>query len=263
MREINLNGYIDEEVWYGDEITPALLHEALYGSENQFVDDVHIRLNSYGGSCNAAVRMFDDIRAYPGNVTITISGTAASASTVMAMGAKRLQMTPGSLWMVHDPATFVWGNESDLAEGIHLLKACKESILNCYSVRCSLPRGTIAAMMTATTWMDATAALQHGFIDGIVEDVSGITNAEGVHVVCRKDAEAKVKAWLERHKPNLSRPSTGNDHTSTVPAASEHPPAPDAETGTENTKPDTEASKPSVPAFSMPSDPEGTPVDSF
>ena len=22
MRTINLNGYIDEEVWYGDEITP-------------------------------------------------------------------------------------------------------------------------------------------------------------------------------------------------------------------------------------------------
>ena len=72
---------------------------------------------------------------------------------------------------------------------------------------------------------------------------------------------AWVKAWLERHKPNLSRPSTGNDHTSTVPAASEQPPAPDAEDGTENIKPDTEAIKPSVPAFSMPSCPEGTPVD--
>ena len=27
MREIHLNGYIDDEIWYGDEITPASLHE--------------------------------------------------------------------------------------------------------------------------------------------------------------------------------------------------------------------------------------------
>lgn len=64
MRELNLNGYIDDESWFGDEITPDGLHEQLYGKENNAMDDVHIRLNSYGGSCNAATRMFDDIRAY-------------------------------------------------------------------------------------------------------------------------------------------------------------------------------------------------------
>ena len=35
MRTINLNGYIDEEVWYGDEITPAMLHDALYGENGE------------------------------------------------------------------------------------------------------------------------------------------------------------------------------------------------------------------------------------
>lgn len=75
MRELSLNGYIDEESWFGDEITPDSLHELLYGKDNAATDDVHIRLNSYGGSCNAATRMFDDIRAYPGSVKITVSGT--------------------------------------------------------------------------------------------------------------------------------------------------------------------------------------------
>ena len=97
MRELSLNGYIDEESWFGDEITPDSLHELLYGKDNAATDDVHIRLNSYGGSCNAATRMFDDIRAYPGSVKITVSGTAASAATVLCMAADRLEMTPGSL----------------------------------------------------------------------------------------------------------------------------------------------------------------------
>ena len=35
MRTINLNGYIDEDVWYGDEITPAMLHDALYGEHGR------------------------------------------------------------------------------------------------------------------------------------------------------------------------------------------------------------------------------------
>ena len=63
MRTISLNGYIDEEVWYGDEITPGYLHDELYGTSNANADDVRIVLNSYGGNCNAATRMFDDVRA--------------------------------------------------------------------------------------------------------------------------------------------------------------------------------------------------------
>ena len=51
MREIHLNGYIDDEIWYGDEITPASLHDELYPQDAQPGEDVRIILNSYGGSC--------------------------------------------------------------------------------------------------------------------------------------------------------------------------------------------------------------------
>ena len=201
MRTINLNGYIDEEVWYGDEITPAMLHDVLYGENGEFSDDVRIVLNSYGGSCNAAVRMHDDIRAYPGRVYLVISGTAASAATVLSAAADTLEMTPGSLYMIHDPSTIAFGNERDLGEAIALLKACKESILNIYARRSSLDRNTLAAMMTATTWMDAGAALAQGFIDGVADPQTYPADSTAVHTVNRKDAEAKVQLWLERHNP--------------------------------------------------------------
>ncbi len=227
MREINLNGYIDDEVWFGDEITPESLHESLYGANNEYADDVHIRLNSYGGSCNAATRMFDDIRAYPGNVRITVSGTAASAATVLSMAADKLEMTPGSLWMIHDPSIVAWGNERDLMDSINLLRACKESILNVYCKRCRRRREDIADMMTATTWLDAQSALDSGFIDAITEDAKSgfLQNEEGSRVTNREDAEKKVQAWMDRHKPHklqLSRPIKdegrlpGDDHTSAV-----------------------------------------------
>ena len=206
MRELSLNGYIDDEVWFGDEITPESLHEALYGAENQLADDVHIRLNSYGGSCNAAVRMFDDVRAYPGSVRITVSGTAASAATVLAMAADRLKMTPGSLWMIHDPSVVAWGNERELMDSIRLLQACKKSILNVYQRRCKQSRQEIAAMMSATSWMDAQSALKYGFIDAVAEDGKpGAPENAGERRANLDFAKAKVQAWQDRHKPRLSR----------------------------------------------------------
>lgn len=201
LRELSLNGYIDDEVWFGDEITPENLHESLYGAENQYTDDVHIRLNSYGGACNAAVRMFDDIRAYPGSVCITVSGTAASAATMLCMAADRLEITPGSLFMIHDPSMMAFGNERDLTDSINLLRTCKESILNMYERRVRISRSDVSDMMTASTWMDANAAFGRGFVDAITDDpVKYPVNSAEDRAVYAKKAEENVQAWLDRKK---------------------------------------------------------------
>ena len=198
MRELDLNGYIDDEVWFGDEITPDSLHDMLYTPGTDLSEDVHIRLNSYGGSCNAAVRMHDDLVAYPGRVNITISGTAASAATVLAMAADSLEMTPGSLFMIHDPIVAAIGNEADLMEAIQLLQACKESIINVYEKRSLAGRDQIAKMMRETTWMDAQAAQAYGFIDSITSQSPSLTVINCA--IARDVAEKKVRLWLERRR---------------------------------------------------------------
>ena len=228
MREIHLNGYIDDEEWFGDEITPDSLHALLYPPDAEVPDahdDLRIILNSYGGSCNAAVRMFDELRAYPGNIHIIVSGTAASAATVLATAADRLEMTPGSLWMIHDPSVAAWGNERDLEEAIQLLKACKESILNVYGRRCRKPREEIGAMMRDSTWMDAAAALEEGFIDGMVDMGSGVVNAAFCHETSLADAKAKVEAWMERSRPKCIRtaPRRREDSSPEIPRQEPEP----------------------------------------
>lgn len=220
MRTISLNGYIDEDVWYGDEITPRALHEELYGAENVNADDVRIVLNSYGGNCNAATRMFDDVRAYPGKVHLVISGTAASAASVLSQAAHRVEMTPGSLFMIHDPSCMAVGNESDLGEAIRLLRACKESILNVYARRSRRSREELSNMMRETTWMDAQQALAEGFIDGIVEDVPSneLFNSAAPRVVDRAEAEAKVQNWLTRSRVRRPVQNATQPPSSVVPA---------------------------------------------
>lgn len=227
MRELSLNGYIDDQNWFGDEITPESLHDLLYGTEDTLPEDVHIRLNSYGGSCNAAVRMFDDIRAYPGNVRITISGTAASAATVVAMAADRLEMTPGSLFMIHDPSTVAYGNERDMDEAKAVLHACKESILNMYGTRIRVSREDAADMMSATSWMDANEAFDKGFVDGITETPDKLPTDSVEHKVTLDTAKAGVQAWFDRKtKPfSLQRKPDGlrNSAQSDTPKTQEQP----------------------------------------
>ena len=208
LREVLLDGYIDDEEWFGDEITPDMLRNHLYGTSSNEPDDVHITLNSYGGSSNAATRMYDMIQSYPAHVHITISGAAASAATVLASAGRSVEMTPGSLYMIHLPSTIAWGNERDLGEAVNLLKACKESILNIYERRCQIPRSELATMIEKTTWMDAEAALKFGFIDKVAAQgqtakerrapSNSASDANVPSVLNRHEAEAKVAAYYER-----------------------------------------------------------------
>jgi len=190
--------------------------------------------------------MFDDIRAFPGKVHIIVSGTAASAATVLAMAADRLEMTPGSMWMIHDPSVFAFGNEHDLNEAIRMLKTCKESILNVYACRCHKDRNEVAAMMTETTWMDSHKAHADGFVDGIVDIGSGIINAACDRTVVLKDAQAKVSLWIDRSRRRIDRCDKDTGEHAAVAVAS----APATDSVTESIP---------EPPVTQPVDP-GTPV---
>ena len=118
-------------------------------------------------------------------------------------------------------------------------------------------------MMTATSWMDAKAALADGIIDGIAESASiNPANAMRQHAVDRTEAEAKVKAWLDRRKQQPSRPEKGDEPTSFVPPADGQASQPEAQGGTAQTIPEAAGSS-SLPGTPLPTEqPEnpGTPI---
>jgi len=150
--------------------------------------------------------------------------------------------------MIHDPSTFAWGNERNFNEAIMLLRACKESILNIYACRCPLERSTVSAMMTATTWMDAGSALAHGFIDAVADPQSSPANSARAHVINRKDAEAKVQVWLDRHNPQIPRPTPGTRNCETPVIVQETPETASAASEPEAPEQEPESVDPGVPA---------------
>ena len=118
------------------------------------------------------VRMFDDLRAYPGSVHIIVSGTAAFSGD--SAGDSSGPSGNDARLAVDDPrrpSVAAWGNERDLEEAVRLLRGVQGK--HPQRLRPALPQapaGEISAMMRDTTWMDAgRRAARTGFIDGIVD----------------------------------------------------------------------------------------------
>ena len=165
-RVLELYGTIAEESWFDDEVTPQMFRDELFACNGP----VTIWVNSPGGDCIAASRIYSMLMDYKGNVTIKIDGIAASAASVIAMAGTRVLMAPTALMMIHNPATAAFGDHVDMKKAIEMLDEIKESIINAYELRTSINRRQISKMMDDTTWMNARKAMELGFADGILED---------------------------------------------------------------------------------------------
>jgi len=165
-RVLRLDGPIDEESFWGDEVTPKAFRDELYAEEG----DVTIWVNSPGGNVFAAAEIYTMIRDYPGNVTVKIDAIAASAASVVAMAGDRVMISPVGMIMVHDPMTIAMGNAKAMEKAISTLNEVKESIINAYVAKTGLSRNKVAKLMSDETWMNARKAVELGFADEIMFD---------------------------------------------------------------------------------------------
>ena len=163
-RVLRLEGPIDSDSFWGDEITPQMFRDELYAEEG----DITLWINSPGGNVFAAAEIYTMIRGYPGSVTVRIASIAASAASVVAMAGNLVQMSPTALLMIHDPSTIAMGNAKDMEKAITTLNEVKESIINAYAAKTGLSRNRISKLMSDETWLNAKKAVELGFADEIL-----------------------------------------------------------------------------------------------
>jgi len=163
-RVLRLEGPIDEESFWGDEVTPQAFRNDLEAEEG----DITVWINSPGGNVFAAAEIYTMLREYKGAVTVRIASIAASAASVVAMAGDKVQMSPTALLMIHDPSTIAVGNTKDMEKAIETLNEVKEAIINSYAAKSGQRRSKIAELMSNETWMNAKKALDMGFCDEIL-----------------------------------------------------------------------------------------------
>jgi len=163
-RTLYFDGYIAEESWFDDDITPKKFKAELMESDG----DISVWINSPGGDVFAASQIYNMLKEYKGKVTVKVDGLAASAASVIAMAGDEILMSPVAMLMIHNPSTLIWGEEADMVKAKEMLAEVKESIVNAYELKTSLSRNKISKMMDMETWMSAKKAVELGFADKVL-----------------------------------------------------------------------------------------------
>lgn len=172
QRVLTINGTIAEDSWVDDEVTPQVFQDEL----NQGKGPIDIWLNSPGGDCVAASRIYTMLMNYPDDVNVKIDGIAASATSVIAMAGTKVSMAPTAMIMIHNPLTIVGGQKEDLDQAVQMLTETKESIINAYELKTNLPREKISSMMDDETWMNVNKAIELGFADNMLGQDKDVTD---------------------------------------------------------------------------------------
>ena len=217
-RTLLLESVIAEESWYGDEVTPTAFRQELFAEDGP----ITLSINSPGGDTIAASQIYTMLMEYPYDVTVKITGIAASAASVIAMAGSTVTMSPTSMMMVHNPFTIAMGDSAEMRRASQLLDEVKESIINAYELKTGMSRTRLSHMMNDETWMNAVKAKELGFCDEILftddkpvaEDAqffaTGSYFARKAVMNCLLD---KIRAEMPAADPAPPAPETEN-HTS-------------------------------------------------
>ncbi len=138
------------------------------------VNSLTMRLHSYGGDVLDGIAIYNMLREHPAkSKTVKVDGLAASMASVLMMAFDKREVSDGAFVMIHNPWSYAIGESGDFKTQADFLDKIKANMVEIYTRgNAAKPsREQIAAMMDATTWMDAKQAKELGFATSIGEPV--------------------------------------------------------------------------------------------
>lgn len=179
--------------------------------------DLHVHFNTPGGSVFEGKEIAAAIRNFPGKTIANIVSLCASAGTSIAIACSEVVMQKGAFFMVHNAQGAAFGDKTNLRDTADLMEKVELSIVDDYTAKTGKPAEEVIAMMEAETWMTASEALEHGFIDSIAGE-GGVSNAWNL------SAYAKAPAALANAPAN--EPAAAPVTAPTPPPAAAPAPTP-------------------------------------
>ncbi|WP_100373081.1 head maturation protease, ClpP-related [Bacillus sp. FJAT-45037] len=153
------------ELFVMDATYPKLVSQKLADANGE---DVIISINSPGGYVDDGSEIYTALKNYPGHVEAQIVGLAASAASIIAMGADKVRISPTAQIMIHNASMVSWGDHRDLEKAAKVLRTTDKSLVNAYIIKSGKSEEDLLEMMAEETWMGAQQALEHNFVDEIM-----------------------------------------------------------------------------------------------
>lgn len=174
---LTLSGNIQKRYWRDDTVIDAkLLQDELDG----ITDDVVIKLNSPGGDVFQGVEMYNYLKDHPSNITVEVTGVAASAATFILAGADKVVMNVGTTVMIHEASTLGWGNKADMKKVVDRLETIDESILSIYVAKTGQSESQLTDWINSEKWFTADEAVKYGFADEVKKEAKASENTDSI-----------------------------------------------------------------------------------
>ena len=164
----------DRIIVLSDEVndaTASLVVAQLLYLEGQDPDkDIHLYINSPGGSISAGMAIYDTMQFVKCDVSTICIGMAASMGAfLLAAGAKGKRLTlPNSEIMIHQPLGGAQGQASDIkiqADHILFIRSRMNRLL---SEMTGQPLEVVERDTDRDNWLTADAAVAYGLVDKVI-----------------------------------------------------------------------------------------------
>ncbi len=162
---ITMFDVIGEDFWSGGGITAKRVAAQLRAIGDR---PVEVQINSPGGDMFEGIAIYNVLREHPQTVTVKIMGMAASAASVIAMAADRIEIGAASFIMIHNCWVVAIGNRHDMAETAAWLEPFDSAMVDVYAARTGQDPKAIARWMDAETYMSGSTAIDRGFADALL-----------------------------------------------------------------------------------------------
>ncbi len=155
-----------------NDVTASLVVAQLLYLEGQDPDkDIHLYINSPGGSVTAGMAIYDTIQYIKCDVSTICMGLAASMGAfLLCAGApgKRLAL-PNSEIMIHQPLGGTRGQATDIKIHTEWLLKIKGRLNKILAERTGQPIETIEKDTERDNFMSADEAMAYGLIDKVID----------------------------------------------------------------------------------------------
>lgn len=155
-----------------NDVTASLIVAQLLYLEGQDPDkDIHLYINSPGGSITAGMAIFDTMQYIKSDVSTICIGMAASMGAfLLAAGAKGKRFAlPNSEIMIHQPLGGTQGQATDIKIHADRIIKKKNDLNRILSKNTGRPLEEVERDTERDNFMTAEMALEYGLIDKIIE----------------------------------------------------------------------------------------------
>ena len=164
----------DRIIFLGEEVTDVsanlIVAQLLFLESEDPGKDIHMYINSPGGSVSAGLAIYDTMQYIKCDVSTICIGMAASMGAFLLAGGakgKRLAL-PNAEIMIHQPSGGAKGQATEIQIAAENILKTKKKLNEILAANTGKPYDVIAADTERDHYMSAQEAMEYGLIDNVI-----------------------------------------------------------------------------------------------